>query len=196
MRIYAILLRLKGVQESLPINRLCGIIVSVWEGQNPRLPGDGFSARAASYCGGMAEYRRGAHTVFDIHLHVVWITKYRRAALKGEVATRVRDLIRDVCAQHEVRILKGHVSKDHVHLFMSIPPQVTISRLLQWLKGKTAHHLLAEFPHLKKQFWGRHLWARGYFCCSSGNVTDEMVAEYIANQNVNEGQDEDFQVDG
>jgi len=144
----------------------------------------------------MAEYRRGAHTVFDIHLHVVWITKYRRAALKGEVATRVRDLIRDVCAQHEVRILKGHVSKDHVHLFMSIPPQVTISRLLQWLKGKTAHHLLAEFPHLKKQFWGRHLWARGYFCCSSGNVTDEMVAEYIANQNVNEGQDEDFQVDG
>ena len=144
----------------------------------------------------MAEYRRGAHTVFDIHLHVVWITKYRRAALKGEVATQVRDLIRDVCAQHEVRILKGHVSKDHVHLFMSIPPQVTISRLLQWLKGKTAHHLLAEFPHLKKQFWGRHLLARGYFCCSSGNVTDEMVAEYIANQNVNEGQDEDFQVDG
>ena len=78
----------------------------------------------------------------------------------------------------------------------SIPPQVTNSRLLQWLKGKTAHHLLAEFPHLKKQFWGRHLWARGYFCCSSGNVTEEMVAEYIANQNVNEGQDEDFQVDG
>ena len=76
----------------------------------------------------------------------------------------------------------------------SIPPQVTISRLLQWLKGKTAHHLLAEFRHLKKHFWGRHLWARGYFCCSSGNVTDEIIAEYIANQN--ESQDEDFRVDG
>ena len=127
----------------------------------------------------MADYRGGAHTVFEIHLHLVWITKYRRAALRGEVAMRVRGLIRDICGQHEVRILKGHVSKDHIHLFVSIPPQVTISRLVQWLKGKTAHHLLGEFPHLKKQFWGRHLWARGYFCCSSGNVTDEIVAEYI-----------------
>jgi transposase InsO family protein len=54
---------------------------------------------------------------------------------------RVRDLIRDICAQHEVKIMKGHVAKDHVHLFVSIPPQVTISRLLQWLKGKTAHHI-------------------------------------------------------
>ena len=81
-------------------------------------------------------------------------------------------------------------------MFVSIPPQVTISRLMQWLKGKTAHHLMAEFPHIKKQFWGRHLWGRGYFCCSSGNVTDEMVKEYIANQNLNEGADEDFKVDG
>ena len=107
----------------------------------------------------MTEYRRGAHTVFEIHLHLVWITKYRRPALQGEVATRVRDLIRDICGQHEVSIMKGHVSKDHVHLLISLPPQVTISRLMQWLKGRTAHHLLLEFPHLKKQFWGRHLWA-------------------------------------
>ena len=78
----------------------------------------------------MSEYRRGAHTVFDIQLHLVWITKYRRAALVGEVALRTRDLIRDICGQHEVRILKGHVSRDHVHLLVSIPPQVTISRLL------------------------------------------------------------------
>ena len=73
-------------------------------------------------------------------------------------AARVRDLIRDICGQHEVSIMKGHESKDHVHLLISLPPQVTISRLLQWLKGRTANHLLAEFPHLKKQFWGRHLW--------------------------------------
>ena len=62
----------------------------------------------------MADYRRGAHTVFEIHLHLVWITKYRRPALSGEVARRVRDLIRDICAQHEVNIIKGHVAKDHV----------------------------------------------------------------------------------
>ena len=142
----------------------------------------------------MKEYRRGAHTVFEIHLHVVWTTKYRRPALTGEVALRVRDMIREICGQHEVTILKGHVAKDHLHLFVSIPPQVTISRLIQWLKGKTAYKLLGEFPHLQKQFWGRHLWARGYFCCSSGNVTDEVIAEYIANQS--HDRDDDFKVDG
>jgi putative transposase len=142
----------------------------------------------------MGEYRRGAHTVFEIHLHIVFTTKYSKSVLTGEVGTRARDLMRDISTQHEVKILKGYVAKEHVHLFLSIPPQVTISRLLQWLKGKTAHHLMAEFAHLKKRFWGRHLWARGYFCCSSGNVTDEVIAEYIANQN--ESQDEDFRVDG
>ena len=84
----------------------------------------------------MAEYRRGAHTVYEIHLHLVWTTKYRRAALTGEVALRVRDLVREICRQHDVKIMKGHVSKDHVHLLVSMPPQVTISRLLQWLKGR------------------------------------------------------------
>ena len=142
----------------------------------------------------MKEYRHGAHTVFEIHLHVVWTTKYRRAALTGEVATRVRDLIREICGQHEVTIMKGHVAKDHVHLFVSIPPQVTISRLIQWLKGKSSYKMLGEFPHLQKQFWGRHLWARGYFCYSSGNVTDEVIAEYIANQS--HDRDDDFKVDG
>ena len=90
--------------------------------------------------------------------------------------------------------MKGHVAKDHIHLLISIRPQVTISRLMQWLKGNTAHQLLAEYSHLKKQFWGRHLWARGYFCCSSGNVTDQVIAKYIAEQNIE--QDEDFKVDG
>jgi putative transposase len=142
----------------------------------------------------MKEYRHGAHTVYEIHLHVVWTTKYRRPALTGEVATRVRDLIREICGQHEVTIMKGHVAKDHVHLFVSIPPQVTISRLIQWLKGKSSYKMLGEFPHLQKQFWGRHLWARGYFCCSSGNVTDEVIAEYIANQS--HDRDDDFKVDG
>jgi putative transposase len=142
----------------------------------------------------MKEYRHGAHTVFEIHLHLVWVTKYRRPALTGEVALRVRDLIREICGQHDVTILKGHVGKDHVHRLVSLPPQVTISRLLQWLKGKTAYKLLGEFPHLRKTFWGRHIWARGSCCGSSGNVTDEVVAEYIAHQS--HARDEDFKVDG
>ena len=124
-------------------------------------------------------YRHGAHTVFEIHVHLVWTTKYRKPVMRGDVGLRVREVIRQICREEEVDILKGHVSKDHVHLFASIPPQVTISRLVQRLKGKSSHSLLGEFAHLRKAFWGRHLWARGYFCCSSGNVTDEAIAAYI-----------------
>ena len=142
----------------------------------------------------MKEYRRGAHTVYEIHLHVVWTTKYRKAVLTGEVALRVREVVREICGNHDVKIMKGHVSKDHVHLLLSIPPQVTISKLLQYLKGKTAHRIMMEFAHIKKQYWGQHMWARGYFCCSTGNVTDDVVAEYIANQT--ENRDDDFKVEG
>ena len=139
-------------------------------------------------------YRHGSHTVFSIHLHLVWITKYRKKVLVDSVALRVRDMIREICQAEEVDIIKGHVSKDHVHLFVSIPPQVTISRLVQRLKGKTSFKLLNEFAHLRKTYWGRHFWARGYFCCSSGNVTDEMIIQYIENQDA--ASDDNFQVEG
>jgi len=140
------------------------------------------------------EYSHGAHSVFTIHLHLVWITKYRKRVLGGEVGTRLRELVRQICREDEVEILKGHVSKDHVHLLVSIPPQVTVSKLAQRLKGKTSGKLMSEFTHLRKAFWGRHVWARGYFCCSSGNVTDEVIAAYIANQR--EEDDKDFRVEG
>ena len=130
----------------------------------------------------MDDYRRGAQSVFEIHLHLVWTTKYRKPVLVGPGGLRLRELIREVCGAADVQILKGHVSKDHVHLLVSIPPQVTISRLVQRLKGKTAYKMLQEFAPLRKQFWGRHVWARGYFCCSSGDVTDQVIAESIANQ--------------
>jgi putative transposase len=142
----------------------------------------------------MTEYRHGAHTVFRIHLHLVWVTKYRKPVMTGEVGTRLRELIREICGNQEVTIIKGHISKDHVHLFVSIPPQVTISRLLQMLKGKTSYKMMHEFPHLRKKFWGRHMWARGYFCVSSGNVTDEVIKQYIEEQN--HDHDSDFRIEG
>jgi putative transposase len=102
--------------------------------------------------------------------------------LVGPIGVRLRDILRETCGELDVHILKGHVSKDHVHLLVSIPPRVTISRLVQKLRGKSAYKMLHEFAPLRKQFWGRYLWARGYFCCSSGNVTDEVVSAYIENQ--------------
>ena len=79
----------------------------------------------------MESYRHGSHSVFSIHLHLVWITKYRKRAPTGEVAVRVRDVIREQCRRDEVEILRGHVSSNHVHLLVSLPPDVTISRLVQ-----------------------------------------------------------------
>jgi len=123
----------------------------------------------------MTDYKRGSHTIFSIHLHIVWVTKYRRKILRGDIANRVRDIIREECRKKKVDILKGHVSSNHVHVMVSIPPQVAVSRLVQQMKGKSAYLLLAEFSHIRKQFWGRHLWAKCYFARSSGLVTDEIV---------------------
>lgn len=142
----------------------------------------------------MSDYRKGAHTVYNIHLHLVWITKYRKRVLAGPVGLRLRELVREVCGRLDVKIVRGHVAQEHVHLMVSIPPKLRVSDLLQRLKGTTACALLGEFPHLRKAFWGRHLWARGYFCASSGNVTDEMVKAYIENQM--DDSDDEFRVEG
>lgn len=142
----------------------------------------------------MDALRHGPHSAYSIHLHLVWVTKYRKAALAGAVGVRVRDLIREVCGTHDVLTIRGHVSRDHVHLRVPIPPQVAVRRLVQRLKGKTAYKLLQEFAHLRKEFWGRHLWARGYFFRGSGQVTDEVVREYI--ENPGRGGDGEFRVEG
>jgi putative transposase len=130
------------------------------------------------------EYREGAHTIYDLKYHLVWVTKYRYQILRGELATRARDLIRQVCAAREIKILKGHVSRDHVHLLVSVPPKLSVSDVMQYLKGRSSHALQREFPELRRRYWGQHLWARGYFAASSGTVTDAMIRAYIEQQDV------------
>ena len=130
----------------------------------------------------MRKYRLGAHTKTDLKVHVVWLPKYRKPVLTGEVAVRVRDLIRQIAAEHELEIISGKVARDHVHVFLSYRPNQDVSRIMQWLKGISSRVLLQEFPRLRKQFWGRHFWARGYLAVSSGTITDEMVKEYIEEQ--------------
>ena len=130
----------------------------------------------------MRAYRYGAHTKHDLKVHLIWIPKYRKGVLTGEVATRVRDLIRQIAAEHELHIIAGKVAKDHIHVFLSHRPQQDVSTIVQWLKGISSRVLLQEYPHLRKKFWGRHLWARGYLAVSSGTITDEMIREYIEEQ--------------
>ena len=125
------------------------------------------------------EYRYGSHTVFNIEYHFVWVTKYRYQVLKGDVALRVRELVRQTCEAFEIRILKGVVSKEHVHLLVSAPPTLAPSEIMRRIKGRSSSKLFEEYPKLKKRYWGRHFWARGYFCVTSGQVTDEMIKVYL-----------------
>ena len=141
----------------------------------------------------MEHYRRTSHSRFDLKYHFVWITKYRKKLLRGEIGTRLRQIVRDICAELEVEIIKGHVSQDHVHIFVSCPPHVSPSYLMQRIKGKSSRKLIQEYRPLRAECWGRHLWARGFFVASSGNVTDEVIIEYIKTQDV-EKDDEDFRV--
>src|SRR3984957_16466774 len=130
----------------------------------------------------MEHYRTGSHSRFDIKYHFVWVTKYRKSILTGSVGARLRDLVREVCRTNEIEILQGAVSPDHVHVLLSCPPNLSPSKIMQYIKGKSSRKLLMEFRHLQKAFWGRHLWARGYFVASSGNVTDEGIQENIRPQ--------------
>ena len=112
----------------------------------------------------------------------MWIPKYRKQVLTGEVALRARDLIRQIAAEHELEIISGKVARDHVHVFISYRPTQRVSQIMQWLKGTSSRMLLQEYAHLRKKFWGRHLWARGYLAVSSGTITDEMIKQYIDEQ--------------
>lgn len=143
----------------------------------------------------MQKYRKTSHSVYDLKYHLVWITKYRKPVLVGPIAERAREIIRQICQQHDIEIIKGHVSKDHIHLFVSIPPHVSVSDAMQAIKGKSSWKMLSEFKGLSKQFWGRHFWARGYFASSSGNVTDEVIIEYINKQD-QASKDGDFTITG
>ena len=127
-------------------------------------------------------YRKTSHAVYDLKYHLVWITKYRKPVLSGEIARRLREMVRQTCATLEVYILSGHVAVDHVHLLVSVPPHVSVSDLVQRIKGRSSRKMLEEFGELSRQFWGRHMWARGYFAASSGNVTDEIIKQYIESQ--------------
>jgi putative transposase len=127
---------------------------------------------------------------------LVWIPKYRKAVLQGVVAYRVRDILRQIAMEHELQIISGKVARDHVHLFLSHRPNQDISTIAQWLKGISSRVLLQEFPYLRKQFWGKHFWARGYLAVSSGTITDAMIQEYIEEQEGEPIQDDSqFQID-
>ena len=140
------------------------------------------------------DYRYGSHTVYNIEYHFVWVTKYRYQVLEGEVKLRVRELVRQTCEAFEIKILSGVVSKDHVHILVSAPPNLAPSEIMRRIKGRSTRKLFEEFSHLKKRYWGKHFWARGYLCVTVGQLTDEMIKEYLKHH-FDSSQDDNFRTD-
>ena len=138
----------------------------------------------------MTGYKRTSHTIYNNQYHIVWITKYRKKVLKDDIGYRAREIIRQICSTDKVDILKGAIGPDHIHLLLGIPPYMAVSRVVQHLKGESSRKLQMEFPQLKKQFCGQHFWAIGYFCATTGQVTEETVKKYIEEQGKHE-EDED-----
>ena len=126
--------------------------------------------------------QKGAHTQYDIQYHIVWITKYRKKILVGKIASRLKVLLMQGCTARGISIIKGNIRLDHVHLLISAPPSLSIAQIMQYLKGRSSKKLQEEFQSLRKQFWGQHMWATGYFCRTVGTVTDEIIKEYIEHQ--------------
>lgn len=124
-------------------------------------------------------YSTGSHTRFYHRYHVVWATKYRHKVLEGAMRERIREIIRQACAEMGVHIVKGVLARDHVHMFISVPPQIALSKVMQRIKGRSSRRVQMEFPELRKRYWGRRFWARGYFSTTSGNVTDDIILQYL-----------------
>ena len=143
----------------------------------------------------MVEYRSSGHSVYAIKYDFVWITKYRYPVLRGDVALRARDLIREIGMAREVQIIRGSLSPDQVHILVSCPPLLSASKLIQYIEGRSSRKLQEEFPQLRKRYWGQHFWAREYFCATVGAVDEETIKAYIESQRWEDDGGDSFKVE-
>ena len=125
------------------------------------------------------QYDTGRHCVFYHRYHLVWLTKYRYKVLRGDLRLRVRDICRQVCRENGVDILRGVLSSDHVHMFVSVPPKLAVADLVRKMKGRSSYRVQREFPHIRKCYWGRWFWGRGYFSTTNGAITEDIVLQYL-----------------
>ncbi len=124
-------------------------------------------------------FRRLSHTIYECKYHLVFCPKYRRPILKDEIREYVRGEIGNLLRQKEgIEIMEMNVQSDHIHLIVWIPPKYAVSAVMGYLKGKLAIRLLQKYERLGKQFWGRHLWGRGY-CVSTVGIDEQRLREYV-----------------
>ena len=127
------------------------------------------------------QFKRLAHAVWQCKYHVVWCPKYRYRILRGELGKTVRDIIRQLCEWKKIEILEGNIQIDHIHLVLEIPPKYSISEAVGFLKGKSAIKLFDFHLELKRRYWGRHFWAKGY-CVSTVGLDEAQIRNYVRYQ--------------
>ncbi len=112
------------------------------------------------------------------YIHVVFIPKYRKKVIYGEIRRHLGDVLRRLAEQRQSRIEEGHLAADHVHMMISIPPKYSVSQVIGYMKGKSAIYIARTFAGRKKKFVGQHFWARGYFVSTVGR-DESVIREYI-----------------
>jgi len=141
----------------------------------------------------MGKYKKLSHVIYKCDYHIVWVPKYRLRILKGVIKTLIERDIRLLCDWKRCEVQELNVQEDHIHLLVSVPPKVSISKLVGVLKGKIAIKLFKTYPKLKqKPYWGNHFWARGYFVSTVG-LDEEMIRKYVKHQEKEEKSIEDSQ---
>lgn len=139
-------------------------------------------AEVSGILGSMSKYWSGAHTKHRLMYHIVWIPKYRKRVLKGALAKRLEELLRECAEVNGWEIRELNVQVDHVHMMVQLKPSVSVSKAVQYFKGGSSRVLRAEFPDLKEHLWGDSLWGDGFFAETVGKVDEEIIRAYVRNQ--------------
>ena len=129
----------------------------------------------------MNDHQSLSHTKWECKYHIVFIPKYRKKRLFGEIREYLGELFHDLAGQRECRIEEGHLLLDHVHMLISIPPKYSVSQVVGFIKGKSAIAIARTYMGRKRNFTGQHFWARGYFVSTVG-ADEEVIRNYIRNQ--------------
>ena len=131
----------------------------------------------------MSNYKKLQHTEWDCKYHVIFIPKYRRKVLYGQIRRELGDVFRRLARQKESEIEAGHLMVDHVHMMISIPPKYAVAQVIGFIKGKSAIHIARHFGERRRNFVGQHFWARGYFVSTVGR-DETVIRQYIRRQEV------------
>jgi putative transposase len=119
-----------------------------------------------------------AHAIWQCKYHIVWCPKYRFRILKGAVEKSVKEIITKLCGWKRLEILEMSIQEDHIHVILSIPPEFAVSEVVGFFKGKCAIKMFDKHLKLKKRYWGRHFWAKGY-CMSTVGLNEEEIRKYV-----------------